>query len=191
MTSIMFGQLSSIGVPADEKVVRNTATPVDDNAPAAMQDDMPEMSEVETDPNPDLGMVNRQLASKWVQPEKTPPVHKWQVDTDIYHNEIVDRQVSSSGTAAAREASGQWGHGTAAYAVGIEPVGDLRDGGKMGNEYFKFDERPVQEGAGNYMTQANGLDRAAIGSADAAGKRNARQAAIAAQYDLFWNGGKP
>lgn len=191
MPSIMFGQLSTIGVPASEEVVRTTATPVDINAPAAMQEDMPEMSEVETDPNPDLGMVNRQLASQWVDSEQYPPIHKWQVDADEEHNAIVDRQVSSSGTAAAREAAGVWGHGTAAYAVGIEPVGDLRDGGKMGNQYFVRDSRSVQATMDDSMSNAIGPDRSTIADVAATGKVNARKAQQASLYAEYWNGGKP
>lgn len=191
MTSLMFGQLSSIGVPADEKVVRSTATPVDDDAPAAMQTDMPEPQEVETDHNPDLGMVNRQLASRWFPSIKTRPIHQGEVDINHVHNDIIDRQVSTSGTAAAREASGEWGHGTAAYAVGIEPVGDLQDGHKMGNEYFVRHDRPVQEGMGSYMGAAKGPDSNTVGSVAAAGKAGSREAAQASLYNVFWNGGKP
>lgn len=190
MTSLFFGQLNTVGVPADEKVVRSTATPVDKTAPPAMQTDMPVMSEVETDPNPSLGMSPRQLASKWVEGEQSPPIHRQQVDTAIEHNAIVDRQVSTSGTAAAREASGEWGHGTMSYAVGIEPVQDLVDGGKMGNEYFVREERNVQNGAGNYMTPDVPVSRNTIGRVSELGKQNARAAATASLYDTFWNGGR-
>lgn len=190
MTSLFFGQLSTIGVPADEKVVRNTATPVQVDAPPAMQDDMPEMGELETDPNPLLGMSPRQMASKWFEGEQSPPPQKGLVDNNYQHNEIVDRQVSSSGTAAAREASGEWGHGTLSYAVGIEPVGDLREGGKMGNEYFVRDDVALQQGMTNQMEPANPADRNTVGAVDALGKANARAAAAAA-YNVFWNGGNP
>jgi hypothetical protein len=191
MTSLMFGQLSSIGVPADEEVVRSTATPVDINAPAAMQEDMPEPEEVETDHNPNLGMVNRQLASKWFASIRTRPIHQGEVDNNHLHNDIVDSKISTSGTAAAREASGEWGHGTMAYAVGIEPVNDLVDGHKMGNEYFVRHDRPVQEGMGSYMSNAKGPDSNTVGSVAAAGKANSRAAAQASMYDIWWGGGKP
>lgn len=188
MTSLMFGTLTTIGVPADEKVVRNTATPVDMNAPAAMQDDMPEMGEVETDQNPALGMVNRQKASKWF-----PRIHfrpNWlpQVDSQTEHNAIIDRQVSTSGYAASQEEVGNWGHGTMPAAVGIEPVGDLRDGGKMGNEYFKRHDRDVQATMDNAMSTPPGYDHKIAGKAAATGKTAARLAASAG-YDTWWNGG--
>lgn len=189
MTSLFMGSLVNTGVPADEAVIRSTATPVDINAPAAMQDDMPEMEEVETDPNPNLGMVNRQLASKWHEPESSVPDWIPNVDASNQHNDIVNRQVSSSGFSAGQEAAGNWGHGTMGYAVGIEPVGDLREGGKMGNEYFKVNERPIQETAGNEMSVPPGYDHSALRSLSQTGKNNARDAATSA-YDDYWNGGK-
>ena len=80
MTSLYFGTLSQTGVPADEAVVRSTAPVFDRDAPAAMQSDMPMPQEVETDPNPHLGMVNRQMASKWFPSVKVPPFWKASVD---------------------------------------------------------------------------------------------------------------
>jgi hypothetical protein len=189
MASIMFGTLSTTGVPADEKVVRSTATPVDHNAPAAMQTDMPQMSEVETDHNPNLGMVNRQLASRWFERIRSRPEWKQRVDDGYEHNAIIDRQVSSSGTAAAKEATGEWGHGTIPHAIGIEPVGDLTDGGKMGNEYFKTNERDIQETAGMEMQPPTNYDQGVTGRVSATGKTSARQAAMAGMYNAFWNGG--
>ncbi len=191
MTSLYFGVLRE-GVPADEKVVRSTATPYDRDAPAAMADSMPDRGEATTDPNPTLGgLVGRQLASMWRQGERFRPSWKGSVDEQFEHNAIVDRQVSSSGTAAAREASGEWGHGTASYAVGIEPVGDLTDGGAFGNEYFKRTDRDIQETADNTMMSVPpGYDHAIQGRVSAEGKVAARQAAMNGLYNTFWNGGE-
>lgn len=191
MTSLFFGTLIGSGVPADEAVVRATAVPVDKDAPAAMQTDMPEMSEVETDKNPALGMVNRQLASKWIDRERGVPNWLGKVADGTNSNAIVNQQVSTSGFSASQEAAGNWGHGTMPAAIGIEPVGDLRDGGKMGNEYFIANDRDVQETADKtMMSPAINYDQGTTGRVAAAGKVNARKAAIAAQYDTFWNGGK-
>lgn len=187
--NLQFGLLTQ-GVPADEKVVRNTAVPVDPDAPAAMQQDQPQQQEVETDHNPNLGMVNRQLASKWFPSIKFPPFWKPSVDDQAQHNLIIDRQVSTSGTAAAREAAGEFGHGTAAYAVGIEPVGDLQDGHKMGNEYFKANEKNIQSTMGDVMTTPPGTDQGTKGAVAGMGKVYARQAATAGLYNAFWNEGK-
>jgi hypothetical protein len=191
MTNILFGTISEAGVPADEVVVRSTAEPVIMDKPAAMMDDMPEQGEIETDSDPNLGLASRQMASKWVEGEQSVPAWKGEVDDQAQHNYIVDRQVSSSGTAAAREAAGMWGHGTASYAVGIEPVSDLVDGHKMGNEYFVREPRPVQATMDDSMSNGIGPDRNTVGAVMATGKDNAREAAVANMYNVFWNGGKP
>jgi hypothetical protein len=191
MTSLFFGQLNTVGVPADEKVVRSTTAVVQVDAPPAMQDDMPMQSEVETDPNPLLGLTSRQLASKWIEGEQfVPEIQLNELARADDHNGVIDRQVSSSGTAASREAAGQWGHGTASAAIGIEPVGDLRDGGRFGNEYFERNRRDIQAGMGSYMSPAAGTaDQTTKGSVAALGKDSARKAAMAGLYDTFWNGG--
>lgn len=191
MTSLMFGQLQTeTGVPADEKVVRNTATPVDVDAPAAMQDDMPEQQEVETDPNPDLGMSPRQLASKWIE-GSTATTHTGIYDGQLRSDQIITDQVASSGTAAQRETMGQT-HKNLSYAIGIEPVSDLADPNhKFGNTYFVRNERDVQAGMGNYMTVPPGAGNPGVQEdLSQAGKNAARAAAQSSVYDAFWNGGQ-
>lgn len=188
MTSIMFGTLNSIGVPADEKVVRNTATPVEHDAPAAMQEDMPEPNEVETDHNPHLGMDTRQLASKWVEGSHVQH-DETRVAGQNVANQIINSQVSTSGTAAMREAAGMT-HKNLSYAVGIEPVGDLVDGHKMSNEYFQRDARNVQATEVPSMTVPPGMGNPGlIENISSAGRENARIAAESSIYNAFWNGG--
>ncbi len=187
MTSLLFGTIRDSTPPADEAIVRSNTYVVRNDSPAAAAQGAPEWNEQETDPNPDLGMVNRQVASFWHQPEQSVPFNQGLVDSADEHNAIVDRQISTSGTAAAREAGGQWGHGTAAYAIGIEPVSDLRDGGKMGNDYFMANDRPIQDGAGNYMTPALGADGDTSGGVAAYGKDAARDAHAAAQSAALYN----
>ncbi len=191
MTSILFGQMQTeTGVPADEKVVRNTATPVTVDAPPAMADDMPEQQEIETDPNPTLGMSSRQVASAWHEGQSaTPQTDTVAIQTEA--NQSVNRRIPTSGTAAAREASGQT-HRNLSYAVGIEPVQDLSgDNAKMGNTYFVREDRPVQEGSGDYMTVPPGMGNPGTQeNVMEAGKEGARAAANASVYDMFWNGGQ-
>lgn len=186
MTSLMMGQLWTTVVPADEATVRATAVPVFHDKPAAMADDMPVMSEVETDHDPNLGMVNRQVASKVGGGEKYAPFWADEVNRQDEHNAIIDRQVSTSGTAAAREEAGQFGHGTARYAVGIEPVGDLGDQGKLGNDYFQRNPRTIQDTADDTMMTP--VPDKNVNTA-ATGKANSRKAAQASMYNQFWNGG--
>jgi len=176
-------------VPVDEKVVRSTATPVEKDAPAAVQEHAPDFNERPTgDDNPNLGIVNRTEASHWIQGEQYPPFWGAEVSEQYQHNAIIDRQVSTSGTAAARESAGQFGHGTASYAIGIEPQGDLREGGKLGNDYFSAGKPDIQSDAGNYMSIPPGADQMAIAKVNATGKQATRQAASA--YDTWWNAGK-
>jgi hypothetical protein len=190
MTSLYFGLLRD-GVPADEKVVRSTTVPYEHDAPPAVMDSQPDRNEFASDPNPHLGMNNRQLASHWIQGVKSAPFWKKRVDDNHLHNDLIDRQVSSSGTAAQREANGEFGHGSLSYAVGIEPVGDLTDGGAMGNEYFVRNERDIQDTSDNTMMSIPpGYDQSTTGRVAATGKKLSREAAQAALYDAFWNEGK-
>src|SRR6478736_2351548 len=137
MSTLYWGALSDVGVPQDiEKVTRNTF-PVQVDAPPAEKQDAPDLNEVETDPNPELGYTGHQLASSWHQPEKAPPPGP---TATAEHNAIIDRQVATSGTAASREAAGQWGHGSAAFAVGIEPT-PLEV--QFGTDYFAADKYDI------------------------------------------------
>lgn len=186
--NLFMGAINYGGVPADEMVVRTTATPVLKDAPAAMADHAPDRNEVETDQNPNLGIGGRQLASTWHQPEKYAPGWAGEVNDAHLHNDLIDRQVSSSGTAAAREMAGEFGHGTIAYAEGIEPVADLVDGGKMTNNYFTVDKDGGNPNSLTGVQPANGLDRAAVSDASAAGKTAAAKAAQRSMYAAFVKG---
>ncbi len=192
MTNLFFGHLSNTPVPADENVVRMTTAPVEMDAPAAVQDDTPEFNKYESDPNPHLGMATRTLASDWHEGEQFTPSWKETVDNNHNLNDIVNRQVSSSGYAAQQEAAGRWGHGTASYAVGIEPVHDL-DGGQFGNEYFEANAQGANESAGNYMQPAtsDGITRGVASSAARENQREASQAAlINSWYQSMLGGGQ-
>lgn len=185
MASLFFGQLRE-GVPVDENVVRNQATPVDHGAPAAERSAAPDFNEpLSSDPNPALGMESRQLASAWTEGEQYVPWWEQSVNDAHLHNDIVNARISSAGTAAARESAGQWGHGTASYAIGIEPVSDLREGGAMGNDYFVTNRREVQEGMVPSMSMAPGYDQDVKSAVMGAGKMNARDAANGA-YEAFY-----
>jgi hypothetical protein len=189
MSSLFLGQLSTTGVPADEKTVRSTTAPYYRDAPAAMAEDMPEMQELETDSNPDLGLAPRQMASKWVDGNHVV-TQDATVAMQNESNQVIARQVSTSGTAADRELAGET-HRTLSYAVGIEPVFDLADPNhKMGNTYFMRTDRDIQSTAGNYMSVPPGQDHAIEGNIAAYGKTAARDAAQSALYNSWWNGGQ-
>lgn len=189
MTSLFLGFVNWGGVPADEKDVRNTATPVNPEKPAAEMPDQPIMQEFHSDSDPSLGMSPRQLASKWVQGVSGAPAWSGQVAGATESTTMINRQVSTSGSAAAREMEGQT-NPNLSYAVGIEPVQDLVPGGAFGNDYFVRNERIIQETSDNtMMTQPPGYDQISKGKDAAAGKKNARDAAVAALYNTWWNGG--
>jgi hypothetical protein len=187
MTSLVMGQLWTTIVPPDEAIIRRTAVPVDVDKPAAVADDMPIMGEVETDHDPTLpAFSSRQVASAWHPAMQGPPAWADQVANQAQHNLTIDRQVSTAGVSPPKEASGEWGHGTMAYAVGIEPVGDLGDQSKLGNDYFTRNPRNIQDTASlDQLTTDPGKDVTTA----AAGKENARAASQAALYNQFWNGG--
>jgi len=186
MTSLFMGQLLANPVPASEKDVRNTATPVNDDKPAAVQDSMPDPNEFVNDPDPTLGLGPRNLASAWHQGQPVDnsfamPVVALMTDSTA----IVNGQVSTAGTAAQRETQGKV-HTSLSYAVGIEPVGDLAtDNAKFGETYFKRNERDIQTGMGPYMQSPPGTLRP---SDAATGKGVSRDATTASIYDLFLRG---
>jgi hypothetical protein len=133
-------------------------------------------------------MVNRQVASDWHEPEQYAPSWAAEVDANHEHNDIIDRQVSSSGTAAQRETAGQFGHGTLGHAVGIEPTGDLvSPNTKMGNTYFVREDRDIQETAGDMMSVPPGWDQDTRGAVMGQGKDDARDATQASQYAAWYS----
>lgn len=182
MSTLFWGQYRD-NIPADENTVRSTTAPVDKDAPPAEMVGRPEFNEVETDPNPNLGMVNRQLASDWNASTRYAP--GWAgtanpTESFAYVNERIDKV----GTAADREMRGEFGHGTMAFAVGIEPV--IRDGGQYGADYFAVDPRLIQETAGDYMLPDASQDHDAVSATAGQAVRNAKDAGAAGQYAAWY-----
>lgn len=191
MTSLFMGQLFSGGVPASEESVRATTVVVNNDKPPAEQDGAPEQGELRTDSDPDLGMHLRNLASDWTEGQP--------VDTSIRLDDVaqmtastalINGQVSTSGFAASREAAGQ-GHKSLSYAVGIEPVQDLRSNGKFGNTYFVRNPRPIQDSMTAQMTVPPGYDMDGSQGATLARARERSDSAVSqgSVYDNFWNNG--
>jgi hypothetical protein len=147
MTSAWFLGASH-GVPQDESDVRDTRDPIRTDPLEAESDATPDFTETETDDSGQLtGLSTRIVAAKVDPSEKSAPdyLRTAQVDTES----VVNSQVSSSGTAAARESAGQVGHGTMQFTRGLSP--ELRDGAAFGDEYFVADDKIIQEGSGEYM----------------------------------------
>jgi hypothetical protein len=139
------------GVPLTEEEAQTTVEPIRHDDSSAEASHAPEWNEIDTDESGELvGLSPRLVGSDTKETEKYSPW--WAPFATENHNEIIDNQVASSGTAAAREMSGEQGHGTMQYAIGIEPV--IRPGAAFGNDYFLSNPAVIQDGAGSYMTPA-------------------------------------
>lgn len=169
-------------VPGDEDSVRSTVTVVEDDVPAEMVH-APEYNETVTDPDTGGGLTSRQVSSFVIPSSQSVP--DVQASAQDEHNAIVNRQVSSSGDAAAKEATGAWGHGTFKVVQGIEPT--LVDGHEMGSDYFRTHERP-DSASGSYLTPARVADSEAEQAAQAMSTRGARHAVQDSMYSAYYNG---
>lgn len=160
-------------VKPDEAEVRSTTNVIDADAPSAEMDSAPDFNEFDSDPDTEGGITSRQLASHVIPSVQS--LNPVLAEANTEHNAIVDRQVSTSGTAAGREASGVWGHGTLQVLEGIEPT--IREGAAFGEDFFSAERDGIQTGMGNYMTPASpgNVDRNA--EVQATATRNAREAA--------------
>lgn len=175
--------LVSFGAPApvDAEEIRSTVTTVDADQPSAVAPNAPDWNETETDPDTEGGLTSRQLASHVIGSVRyVPRIGNANDDP----NSIVNRQVSTSGTAAARELAGQWGHGTLKVVEGIEPT--IREGDKLGADYFVGHPLPDNAG-GNAMSPAQAADPAAQAAAQRGAVDNSRAAVQASQYNAWYN----
>jgi hypothetical protein len=156
--------------PSDETHVRSTVTVVSHDDPPAVSDHAPEFNEHETDPDTAGGLTTRQLGSHVIPSVRYPPAIG-NADENLF--KVINEQVSSSGTAAARELTGQWGHGTLKVVEGIEPT--IRDGDQFGADYFVSTPRP-DAGSGSQLTPSQPADPDTLAAAQATGIANARAA---------------
>lgn len=182
MTSItMFTMGMQSPAAVHEDHIRITDEPVRTDSEDAQQEKAPDFNEVSTDASPELMGLRRRMESSYtVESEQYRPAL---LETaDALHNVIIDGQVSSSGTAAQREAMGISGHGSAQYAIGIEP--ELREGSKFGNTYFERDASPIQDGSGIAMSPIHGDNwaTAVIASQAATASRKASQDSLYAEF---------
>lgn len=171
---------AATSVPQSEHEVRSTVEPVRTDSESAEQHDAPEWNELETDDSGQLvGLSPRVAGSETFDSEQYAPW--WAGLATENHNALIDNQVASSGTAAARELAGEQGHGTMQYAEGIEPV--IRPGAKFGNEYFASHQADIQDGAGEFMQPIDNANWAHAVQQAAAEKasRDATQASLYAK----------
>jgi hypothetical protein len=190
MPSIMFGQLNDAEIPTDQNAVRSTATPANEGAAPAEIPNTPEFNEFDTDSSEHVGMSTRNVTGEYHPIEKFSPSWADEVDESHNLNDRINRQVSSSGTAASRERAGEYGHGTMAVTKSIEPV--IREGGAMGNDYFAAYDPDIQSSATPETgvqpdLQGMGPGRENVGNTAAYGKTASRDAAAAAVYSAFYS----
>lgn len=163
-------------VDVDPAEPRSTVTVVQADAPPSEAPHAPDINETFSDPHTEGGLTTRQVASHVIPRERYVP-HIGDANED--HNAIIDRQISTSGTAAAREAAGEWGHGTLQITEGIEPA----IGEPYGGDYFVA-ERP--EFPASQMSPAAATDPATNAAAQAGAVENARAAVQGSLYDALY-----
>lgn len=170
-------------VPQDESTVRDTRDPIrdDQHRDPAELDNAPDWNEFETDESGELtGLANRNVGGHVVESRPTGP---WYAAlADFNHNALIDNQVASSGTAAAREMRGEAGHGTMEYAESIEP--QIRDGAMFGSMYFRRDAADIQDGMGAYMSPVTS-DNWGSAVAQRQAVENAKRARLSSAYAAF------
>lgn len=166
-------------VPTSDAEVRSTVTRVDDTDPPAVQDHAPEWNETDTDPDTLGGLTRRSLASHVIGSVRSVP--NVGASSQDEHNGIIDRQVSSSGVAPAKEATGEWGHGTLQIVEGIEPT--IVDGQQLGADYFTVG--PKQPANITGLTPAQPADISASGDAQVKTNEASRRAAQASMYSAY------
>lgn len=171
MSTLLYG-FNRRAIPEDEAVVRSTVTVVQADAPSSELSSTPDFNETVTDDTTEGGLTPRQMGPHMTAIQRAVPHHAGRANTD--YSVRVDSQVSSSGTAAAREESGQWGHGSMQISEMIEPV--IRDGAAFDDLYFTANERPLAH-AGATLEESAPTDEITAALAHAQGVKNSRQAA--------------
>lgn len=184
MPSMWFIGSQNQSSPLAEEEARTTVEPIRTDNAEAEAASAPEWNQRAADESPQLvGLSPRVKGAETIDTAKYAPW--WAAAASEPHNIVIDRQVASSGTAAAREVAGQQGHGTMQYADSVEPV--IRDGAKFGNDYFKVGATDIQSGAGPYMTPIEG-DNWNQAVAQAVGTDGSRRAFQSSLYNTFMNG---
>lgn len=140
-----------------------------------------EYNAVVLDNTSELTGLSRTTAAADNTPSRQNPPPSYESDW----TSIIDNQVASSGTAAARESAGVRGHGTMAYDSSIEP--QIREGARLGGDYFLSNSMHVQDGATNQMSSAV-QDNLWASSAQAFAVKQARAANNATLYSQLVGG---
>lgn len=170
-------------VPQDESTVRDTRDPVRTDGDKAEMQAAPDWNEVESDQSGQLtGLSQRTVGAATTDSVKTAPALIGLATAE--HNALIDRQVATSGTAASREAAGQFGHGTMQTEISLEPLNPAQ---AYGNDYFVRGNLSANEGSGDYMAPVS-TDHWASAVAQASAKERSRDAYQSSLYNTFMAG---
>jgi hypothetical protein len=163
----------------NEEAVRSTLDPVTD-APAAEAPSEPDYNEHLVYPEPVQGLNRHEMLGHTTPSEQYAPF--WTPKASEDFESRINRQVSSSGTAAARENAGMQGHGTMQRTETVEP--QLNEETALGADYFAAHPVNVQGTSGDYMSDQVG-DPQLRALADSFANAQARQAAQSGMYGAW------
>lgn len=161
--------------PPSQAVVRSTSPVVDQDAPAAKIETPTEAGRFDTDDNDQLGLVTRSVGGVFHGSEKGSDPVLLDVASADYQNRV-NAQVASSGTAAARERAGEWGHGSLQWQDSME----RRSGQSFGGDYFAADRR----GANSPSTGVNGVGSVGVSDVESRAEVNASASSVVS--DAAW-----
>lgn len=161
-------------IPASEAEVRSTMTVVDNNTPSAAETEAPDWNETSSDPDSEGGLTTHQESAYRVPSVRSVPAVIGTAQNTGVND--VNARISSSGTAAAREAVGIRGHGTMNFSQSIEPT--FPDGHQLGGDYFALERNRA---VSDMMSPAALPDPATAAAAQATATANARDAAAQPQ----------
>jgi hypothetical protein len=180
MSTLLLGSNFAGEAPSDDGDVRSTITVIDHTSPDATAERRPDYNTVEHDPDTEGGLTTRNV-SDFVTPSTRSVPAVGNANTDFAAP--INRQVSSSGTAAAREMRGEWGHGTGYSQDATEPT--IREGAQFDNVYFAAERPPIQDGSLDYMESTRQPDSKTAQDNQQASIQAARRASQNAVYERF------
>ena len=180
MSTLFYTARSESITPSDTlENVRSTVTTVDKAADASVATTTPERGRLETDPVTEGGLTTHQVSSTVNPSVKAPP----QTVSHAQHNDALNASWSGAGTAADREARGEWGHGTAYSQDAIERI---PDGIAFSETYFARDRRAPNEQIGDYMS-ADAPTNRELEAAAASAREQMREAQAANPYQQMYD----
>lgn len=191
MASLLFQGHFATGLQEDE--AQETSRPIRSDMPidpaeGPAENSSPEWNAVNSDQSGEvIGLAERNLSSKTHESDRGIYSGSPYDGIDLAstpHNILIDQQVSNSGYAAAKEQTGQMGHGSIWWEEGIEPLNPAQ---KYGNDYFQRDTLTANEGSGNYMTPQRTVNYPQQYLQTVAQNR-ARAAHMSTQYGNFFGG---